>query len=130
MIVLDASAAIELVLNTVAGKRINDRIADEPEAIHVPHLIDVELIHVIRRFVMRDVIGVARGETAIRLWRLLDVQRHDHEPFMPRIWQLRNNLSAYDATYVALADALSATLITADRRLSAAPGTGIRVEVY
>lgn len=130
MIVLDASAAIELVLNTGAGQQINDRIGREPDTIQAPHLIDVELIHVIRRFVMRDVIDVARGEMAIRLWRLLDVQRHDHEPFMPRIWQLRNNLSAYDAMYVALADALSAPLITADRRLAAAPGTGIRVEVY
>lgn len=130
MIVLDASAAIELVLNTGAGQQINDRIAGEPDTIQAPHLIDVELIHVIRRFVMRDVIDGARGEMAIRLWRLLDVQRHEHEPFMPRIWQLRNNLSAYDAMYVALADALSAPLITADRRLAAAPGTGIRVEVY
>ena len=97
MIVLDASAAIELVMNTGAAKQINDRIAGEPEAIQVPHLIDVELIHVIRRFVMRDVIGVSRGEMAIRLWRLLDLERHEHEPFIPRIWELRNNLSAYDA---------------------------------
>ena len=82
------------------------------------------------QFVMRDVIGVSRGEMAIRLWRLLDVQRHEHEPFLPRIWELRNDLSAYDAIYVALADALSAPLITAGRRLAAAPGTRIRVEVY
>lgn len=93
-------------------------------------MIDVELIHVIRRFVMRDVIGVSRGEMAIRLLCLLDLERHEHEPFMPRIWELRNNLSAYDAMYVALADALSAPLVTADRRLAAAPGTGVRVEVY
>ena len=130
MIVLDASAAIELVLNTSVGKQVNKRIADEREAIQVPHLVDVELIHVIRRFVMRNVIGVARGEMAIRLWRMLDVQRHEHEPFIVRIWQLRNNFSAYDATYVALAEALSAPLITADRRLAAAPGSGIRIEVY
>ena len=130
MIVLDASAAIELVLNTSAGKRVNDRIADQREAIQVPHLVDVELIHVIRRFVMRNVVGAERGEMAIRLWRMLDVQRHEHEPFMVRIWQLRNNFSAYDAIYVALAEALSAPLITADRRLAAAPGSGIRVEVY
>ena len=130
MIVLDASAAIELVLNTSAGKQVGDRIADEREAIQAPHLIDVELVHVIRRFAMRNVIGAARGEAAIRLWRMLDVQRHDHEPFMARIWQLRDNFSAYDATYVALAEALSAPLITADRRLASAPQSAVPIELF
>ena len=130
MIVLDASAAIELVLSTTTGRHVSDRIADEREVIHVPHLIDVELIHVIRRFVLRQVIDAARGEMAIRLWRMLDVQRYEHEPFAMRIWQLRDNFSAYDATYVALAEALSAPLITADQRLARAPGSPVRIEIY
>ena len=130
MIVLDASAAIELALNTATGQQVGDRIADEREVIHAPHLIDIELIHVIRRFVLRQAIDATRGEMAIRLWRMLDVQRHEHEPFVMRIWQLRDNFSAYDATYVALAEALSAPLITADQRLAGAPGSPIRIEVY
>lgn len=84
----------------------------------------------IRRFVMRSIIGAARGEAAIRLWRMLDVERHDHEPFIARIWQLRDNFSACDATYLALAEALSAPQITADRRLASAPRSTVAIEVF
>ena len=130
MIVIDASAAVELILNTATGKRVGDRVADEREAIHAPHLIDVEILHALRRLVLRKSIDDAHATTALGLWRSLDVERHVHEPFVGRIWQLRGNLSAYDATYVALAEALSAPLVTADRRLANAPGSGISIEVY
>lgn len=130
MIVIDASAAVELVLNTATGKQIGDRVADEREAIHAPYLIDVEIVHAIRRMALRKSIGNVHAETALGLWRSLVVERHAHEPFIARIWQLRDNISAYDATYVALAEALPAPLVTADRRLAHAPGSRTLIEVY
>ena len=130
MIVLDASAAIELALNTATGKQVGDRVADVGETIHAPHLIDVEIVHALRRLVLRKTINAAHGEAALRLWGALDVERHAHEPYIARVWQLRNALSAYDATYVALAETLTAPLVTADRRLARASGNHAKIEVY
>ena len=128
MLVLDASAAVELLLNTASGKRVAKRVENPAVSIHVPHLIDVEIAQVLRRYALRGTLSAARGELALDQWRGLDVERYPHELFLDRIWQLRDNVSAYDAVYVALAEALGAVLVTGDRRLAGAPGLGIRIE--
>lgn len=126
--VLDASAAIEFLLNTAAGQRLAARLEDETEIVHVPHLIDVEIAHVLRRYALRGTLSERRGALALEHWRSLDVERYPHEPFLPRAWSLRENLSAYDAVYVALAEALSTVLVTGDRRLAGATGPNARIE--
>ena len=128
MLVLDASAAVELLLNTASGKRVAKRVENPAVSIHVPHLIDVEIAQVLRRYALRGTLSAARGELALDQWRALDVERYPHELFLDRIWQLPDNVSAYDAVYVALAEALGAVLVTGDRRLAGAPGLGIRIE--
>ena len=127
--VLDASGAIELLLNTAAGQRLALRLRDESEFIHVPHLIDVEIAQVLRRYVRHGMLDEGRGARALERWRRLDAERYSHEPFLERVWQLRDNISAYDAVYVALAEALSTALGTGDRRLAAAPGVNVAIEV-
>ena len=127
--VLDASAAVELLLNTAAGKRLAARLADTTEVIHVPHLIDVEIAQVVRRYVLRGTLAERTGATALRRWRAFDVERYPHEPLLDRVWQLRANVTAYDAMYLALAEALSAVLVTGDRRLATAPGVRVAIEL-
>ena len=129
MLVLDASGAVELLLNTAAGRRIAHRIDDPGESIHAPHLIDVEVAHVLRRYTLLGLLSPARCERALAQWRELDVERYSHELFLDRMWQLRHNVSAYDAAYVALTEALATVLVTGDGRLLRAPGLAIRIEL-
>jgi predicted nucleic acid-binding protein len=129
LIVLDASALVELLLDTVAGRRVAGLIDDPALAVHVPHLVDVETISVLRRFAREGVIEEAEAASAIDDLLALDLQRHSHEALLERCWALRKNLTAYDAMYVALAEALDATLITCDARLPRAPGIKLRIEV-
>lgn len=129
MIVLDASALVELLLGTAQGREIGERIADPTLSIHVPHLADVEVAQVLRRYVRDGAIDSRDAEGALDNLRALDLERHGHEPLLDRVWALRDNLSAYDAVYVALAEALDGTLLTCDARLSRAPGMSRRVEL-
>ena len=129
MIVLDASALVELLLDTVAGRRVAILLDDPALALHAPHLIDVETISVLRRFARENVIEEEDAEAAIEDLLALDLQRHSHEGLLERCWALRKNMSAYDAMYIALAEALGATLVTCDAHLARAPGTRIRIEV-
>jgi predicted nucleic acid-binding protein len=129
VIVLDASAAVELLLGTDAGSWVADRIADPAESIHAPHLLAVEVAQVLRRLVAAGDVGAARAAAALVDLADLDAERYPHEPFLPRMFALRENLTAYDAAYVALAEALDAPLLTFDRRVAAAPGHGASVEL-
>lgn len=126
MIVLDASAVVELLLDTPVGRRVGILIADPALGLHVPHLLDVEVISVLRRFVREGVIEDDEAQAAIDGLLALDLQRHSHEGLMERAWALRKNVTAYDAMYVALAEALDATLVTCDSKLAKAPGTRAR----
>jgi predicted nucleic acid-binding protein len=127
VIVLDASALVELILRTPTGRLVADRIADPAEGLHVPHLVDLEVVQALRRYVREGEIDADVAEAALADLRALDLQRHAHEPLLERVWELRKNLTAYDAVYVALAEVLDGVLITCDRRLSRAPGMRGRV---
>ena len=129
MIVLDASAVVELLLDTVAGRRVSTLISDANVGLHVPHLLDVEASSALRRMALDKIVEDDEAEAAIEDLLALDLQRHSHEGLLERAWILRANLTSYDAMYVALAEALDATLITCDGRLARASGIKARVEV-
>ena len=126
---LDASATVELLVPTRRGRRLIERLRGSQEDLHAPHLLSVEVTHAIRRMATRGDIGQARAGMAMRNLAGLPVRRWDHEPLLARMWQLRNSLSAYDACYVALAEALDATLMTADGRLARSAGHRARIEL-
>lgn len=129
MIVLDASAAVELLLATANGDRVAERIADPAASIHVPHLLSVEVAQVLRRLVAAGTVSRSRAAGALDDLADLDAERYPHEPFLPRMFALRDNLTAYDAAYVALAEALAAPLVTFDGRLAGAPGHRAAVQL-
>jgi predicted nucleic acid-binding protein len=130
VIVLDASAAIEWLLQTRLGQLIEARLFRAGETLHAPHLLDVEVAQVLRRFAAAGRISPERGRDALDDLTDLTAVRYPHQVLFTRIWELRENLTAYDATYVALAEALGAVLVTCDRGLAAAPGHRAEVEVF
>jgi predicted nucleic acid-binding protein len=129
MMVLDASALVELLLGTRVGRSLATRIGDPATSLHVPHLADVEVAQTLRRYVREGELDAASGAAALDDLGALDLQPHSHEPLLGRVWALRQNLTAYDAVYVALAEALDTKLVTCDRRLAGAPGMARRVEL-
>jgi len=130
MIVLDASAALDWLLQTAAGQLIEQRIYSRRESLHAPHLLDLEVAQVLRRLVREGALSAGRAEEAIHDLLDLRIARYPHFVLLPRICHHRNNLSAYDAAYVALAEQLDAPLVTRDARLAAASGHRAQVEVY
>jgi predicted nucleic acid-binding protein len=129
VIVLDASALVELLLHTSAGRVIVMRIAEPALGLHVPHLADVEVAQALRRYARDGEIDTLAAAAALEDLHAFDLQRHAHEPLLDRVWELRNKLSAYDESYVALAEALETVVLTSDGRLARAPGVTRRVEV-
>ena len=129
MIVLDASAVIELVLSKPAADVIRRRLLWAKETLHAPHLLDLEVIQVVRRHLSKGEIDLLRAEIALADFADLPIVRYPHGRNLPRIWELRNNLTAYDAAYVALAEMLDAPLLTCDRRLASAAGHHARVDL-
>jgi len=130
VIVLDASAAIDWLLQTAVGQRIETRIYARRESLHAPHLLDLEVVQVLRRLVREAAVSAQRADQALRDLLDLRVSRYPHFVFLPELWQLRHNLSAYDAVYVALAQKIDATLVTRDARLASASVRGVRVELF
>lgn len=126
---LDASAVLELLRRSGPGSRLAGLLGDEGVAVHVPHVMALEVTQGLRRLVRAGTLPAPRAGLALAALWDLDAVRHEHEPFLPRIWQLRENLTAYDAAYVALAEALDAPLLTLDARLAAAPGHAAEVEL-
>ncbi len=129
MIVLDASVVLEIVLGSVEARKAVDRIEALAGPVHAPHLLDIEVSHVLRRIERERRVEVARIEGARRAFAAMPIVRHGHGALLPRIWELRTVLTAYDASYVALAEGLSARLLTRDRRLAKAAGLRAVVEV-
>jgi len=129
VIVLDASAAVEWLLQTSSGVEVARRALSPGESLHAPHLLDIEVAQVLRRAVKMRAISRDRAHEALEDLSQLRLQRYPHFPFLPRVWELHGNLTAYDAVYVALAETLDAILLTRDRKIAAAPGHHARVEV-
>jgi predicted nucleic acid-binding protein len=129
VIVVDASALLELLLRTDAANTIEARLFRRGETIHVPALIDLEVAQVLRRYVARSEMLAPRARAALDIVAQFPMERYLHEPLLPRIWELRENLTAYDAAYVALAEGLRAPLVTCDGKLANAPGVRADVEV-
>lgn len=127
---LDASAAIDWLLQTSVGLQIEKRIYSRNESLAAPHLLDLEVTQVFRRLVRDAAVSARRAEEAIHDLMALQIARYPHHLFLERIWQLRHNLSAYDAMYVGLAESLRATLITRDQRLGSASGHAAAIEVF
>ena len=131
MIVLDASAAIEWLLQTPKAAAIEARLfskAVQPRW-HAPHLLDVEVAQVLRKQVAKGAMADARGQEALQDFLDLPLVRYPHDFLLPRVWDLRQNLTAYDAVYVALAEALGFPLVTCDANIARAPGHNAQVDV-
>ncbi len=129
MIVIDASALLEMLLRTPTAQAVEALIFAPGQSLHAPHLIDVEIAQVVRRYAAGGEIDGERGRLALADLADMPLQRYPHDLLLPRIWALRNNLTAYDAAYVALAEALDAPLLTRDKHLAGAAGHGARIEL-
>ena len=132
MLVVDASAVTELLLGRAAGGTVAEELRNHEFDLHAPHLLDVEVLSALRRLVAAGHVTAERAAEAIADLLALPLDRHGHDVLVPRIWELRENLTAYDATYVALAEAVAdegAPLITADARLARATGALSRIRV-
>ena len=129
MIVVDSSAIIEVLLHTKSASRIELRVFAPGETLHAPHLIDVEVAQVLRRYCASGELDSKRGREALEDLTDFPIARYPHDIFLPRIWELRRNMTVYDATYVALAEILSAPLLTLDARLASTPGHSAMIEL-
>lgn len=129
MIVIDASALIEVLLNTSASAKVGERLFGRSDTLHVPHLLDLEVTQVLRRYTLSGEMSPERSEQALEDLVDVPLTRYPHDIFLRRIWALRRNLTVYDAAYIALAEALDAPLITRDAALARAPGHRASVEV-
>ena len=129
MIVVDASVVVEVLLRTPAADAIAERLFTPRETLHAPHIMDVEVTQVLRRYVARGEVEAEHGRSLVALLGQFPITRHPHQPLLARMWELRDNLTAYDAAYVALAEGLRATLLTRDQRLASAPGAVAQVEL-
>jgi predicted nucleic acid-binding protein len=128
VIVVDASAVLEVLLQTPAAARIEARLFAVGETLHVPHLLDLEVVHVLRRYEALGVLTAHRAQEALEDLTAWPLRRYPHELFLGRIWALRHNLTAYDAAYVALAEVLGVPLVTCDTRLAASVGHQATIE--
>ena len=129
MIVVDASALLEFLLQTPLGIRVEARLFKGRDEFHAPHLVDVEVTQGLRRLLRTGEVSADRAADAIADLADLDLHRHPHLDLLTRVWKLRENITAYDATYVALAEALDAPIVTCDAALARAPGHRAHIEV-
>jgi predicted nucleic acid-binding protein len=129
VIVVDASAIVDILLRVPAIDMVAYRLFHSGESLHAPHLLDVEVAHALRRHEARRQAGPTRCRDALDDLTRLRLFRHPHNMLLSRVWALRNNLTAYDATYVALAEVLGAPLLTRDQRLASSSGHHARIEL-
>jgi predicted nucleic acid-binding protein len=124
VIVADASIVVEAL-----GRRGRAREALLAGPVQVPHIVDAEVANALRGRVMRGAASPGDAAALLGAWIRFEARRHDARPLLPRVWALRHVLTAYDATYVAVAESLGLPLVTADGRLAGAPGVGCEVRV-
>jgi len=116
--VVDASVLVSALMDRDEGAR-GVRAALAPVLLAAPHIVDLEIMQYLRRY---DRTQHGNAVRALRRFQLITIRRFDHQPLLPRIWELRHNLTAYDAAYVALAEAIRAPLLTSDLKIANAPG--------
>lgn len=126
-VVVDASAWIELLCRGRRWQRLIELVDSEDADVHVPALCDVEVVAVLRQLAQRGRIDTANAEQALEDYLASAIHRHDHEPWLWRLFELRDNFTPYDAAYVALAESLDATLVTLDTRLARAAHSHLRI---
>jgi len=129
LIVVDASAVLELLLRTDKGIKVLERVLDTGESLHAPHLIDIEVTQTLRRLVSLKEITAARGKQALEDHVALKIKRAEHKDLLERVWTLRDSVTAYDAAYVVLAEILDAPLVTCDAKLARSHGHKARIEL-
>jgi len=128
VIVVDTSAVLTALVASQPDEALLGRIEDEE--LHVPHLIDVEALHALRRMVKTGLLDEWRAVEVQKDFADLALLRYPHHRLADRIWELRHTLTAYGAAFVALSEVLGAPLVTCDRRLASASGHGAAVEVF
>ncbi len=128
MIVVDASALVEAALRRRGSAAAADRLFADGADLHAPHHIDVEVLSALRGLVRRGVLTLADARLALDFLGVVLIHRHELDLLRDRVWALRNNFSAYDGAYVALAEALRAPLVTCDARIARAPGHAAKIE--
>jgi predicted nucleic acid-binding protein len=129
VLVVDTSAVVAALVARPPNQALVDRLRSDGD-VHAPHLLDVELLHALRGLVLAGHLSEDRAADARGDFADLTVVRYGHAPLADRSWELRNNLTAYDATFVALAEALNVPLVTCDARLTGAPGSSAVIELY
>jgi predicted nucleic acid-binding protein len=129
VIVTDASALVAALLQTAAAEGVRRHLFAPGQSLHAPHLMDVEVARVLRRYTVSRELDEERGRAALVTLAAFPIRRYAHDLLLTRVWHLRDNFSAYDGVYVALAEALNAALLTCDRRLAAAAGRYVSVEL-
>jgi predicted nucleic acid-binding protein len=123
VLVMDASALVEYLLGSDLGQKLSSTIEDAGGDLHVPFLCDVEVTSALRGLVAAKLVALERALDAVEDYADLPVTRHSHLVLLERVLSLRHNFSAYDATYLALADALNASFVTCDEALARAVRT-------
>lgn len=129
MIVVDASAVLDLLLRTKRSGSLMKRMFEEGQTLHAPHLVDLEVLQVLRRYAIKGILTLDRAEEARADFGDLAIERYPHDIFLDRIWMLRDNITAYDGAYVTLAEALGAPLLTTDSRLAHSSGHEAAIEL-
>ena len=127
MTVVDASVVVEVLLRSDAGAVLEERLLDGDDPLHAPHMLDVEVAHALRRCALHGDIDGRRGRASLGFLAAMSIERHGHQPLLERMWQLRHNLTACDAAYLALAESLDAPLLTRDSALASVAGHHARV---
>ncbi len=128
MIVIDASLALEIAIATAEGIELRERLSAESHALAAPEIIELEILQALRRLVRLKKITVSRADTALEIVSAMEIERYSHVPLGSRIWELRDNLTSYDAAYFALAELLGVPLWTRDKKYSNVPGHLSRIE--
>jgi predicted nucleic acid-binding protein len=129
VIVLDASFVIEMLLGAIEPSVVESRILRSDVTLHVPHLLDIKVVQALRRYVLASQMQEDRARQGLEDLHDLPLRRYSPDFLLPRVWELRHKLTAYDAVYVALAEALRAPLLTRDARLVSATGHDADVEL-
>lgn len=129
MIVVDASALVAALMPGLPGDCVRRRILDNGGSLHAPELVDLETLQALRKNEQDGRLSPEAADRGFRALRALRLTRYPHRLLALRVWDLRTNLSAYDAAYVALAEALDAPLLTFDRALARVPGVHARIEI-